>query len=152
MEKNLLCGRAKGASLWVAVDNIDTDPRTWYNVNRKDGMYSTPECEACYTKYYDPMLVPVGLREACLKLADTLEEKSKAYGDSYRSGGAFLRTLFPDGVQPEAYDDLLTMVRVFDKYKRIANNPGKADPGGEDPFLDAAGYDILAYVRRGETR
>lgn len=77
-----------------------------------------------------------------------LNEKAKAYGDSYKTGGDFVRLLYPNGVPVEAYDDLLTMVRMFDKMKRVANNPGQADPGGEDPFQDVAGYAILAKVRR----
>ncbi len=94
-------------------------------------------------------LVPNGThRDACLKLADILEEKGKAYGDSGSTAGPFLRLLFPGGIPPEALDDVVAMSRIFEKFKRIANNPGKADPGGEDPWVDVAGHAVVRVVAK----
>jgi hypothetical protein len=87
---------------------------------------------------------------ACIGLHNTLQKKREAYGDSFTQSGDFMRMLYPNGIPVEAMDDALTLVRIYDKMKRIANNPGKADPGGEDPFHDIAGHAILAQIRRGK--
>jgi hypothetical protein len=48
--------------------------------------------------------------------------------------------LYPDGVKPEQYIDLLVTVRIVDKLFRIAN---KKDAFGENPWQDIAGYGLL---------
>jgi hypothetical protein len=75
--------------------------------------------------------------EAVGKLVD---EKNKAYGDSFNKAGDFLKILYPNGVQPEQYKDMLAIVRVFDKQMRIATNK---DAFGENPWNDITGYGIL---------
>ena len=67
--------------------------------------------------------------------------KNKAYGDSFSKSGEVLKQLFPNGVQPNQYQDLLTIVRVIDKLFRIAT---KKDALGENPWKDICGYSILA--------
>lgn len=69
-----------------------------------------------------------------------VDEKNKAYGNSFAEAGEFLKILYPNGIPVEAYNDALTLTRIFDKLKRIATNN---DPFGEDPFFDIAGYAIL---------
>jgi hypothetical protein len=69
-----------------------------------------------------------------------VDEKNKAYGDSFNKCSEFLKILYPFGVKPEDYTDLLGIVRVFDKLMRIAN---KKDAFGENPWNDIAGYGIL---------
>jgi hypothetical protein len=69
-----------------------------------------------------------------------VDEKQAAYGDSFGAAPAFLRLLWPDGVGPDQYDDLLTIVRIFDKLKRIATNK---DAFGESPYRDIGGYALL---------
>jgi hypothetical protein len=73
-------------------------------------------------------------------------EKNAAYGDSFAQCGAFLRLLYPEGVRPEQYGDMLAIVRVWDKLKRIATDK---DAFGESPWRDVCGYAILALARAG---
>ena len=73
-----------------------------------------------------------------------VEKKNAAYGDSFAVSGEFLRTLFPDGVPPEKYGDMLAFVRIFDKMKRIATDEGAF---GEDPRADIVGYGLLMLAR-----
>lgn len=74
-----------------------------------------------------------------------VQTKQKAYGDSFGKSGAILRILYPDGIAPEQYDDMLATIRVIDKLFRIATD---RDALGEDPWRDVTGYGILAVVRR----
>jgi len=64
--------------------------------------------------------------------------KNQQYGD-FNSAGEVLATLYPYGVRPEQYKDILGVVRVIDKLRRIAN--GKQ--GNENPWGDIAGYGLL---------
>lgn len=74
------------------------------------------------------------------KIGTIVDKKNKAYGDSFSQAGTFLKLLFPDGIPPEKYGDMLTIVRIFDKLKRIATDKGAFD---EDPFSDIVGYGLL---------
>lgn len=69
-----------------------------------------------------------------------VEKKNAAYGDAYGKSGEFLKLLYPDGVKPEQYKDMLAIIRVFDKLMRVAN---KKEAFGENPWEDIAGYAIL---------
>jgi hypothetical protein len=69
-----------------------------------------------------------------------IDEKNTAYGNAFHKSGEFLKILYPNGVKPEQYRDMLAIVRVFDKLMRIAN---KKDAFGENPWEDIAGYGIL---------
>lgn len=71
--------------------------------------------------------------------------KREAYGDSVSRARAILAILYPDGVRPEALGDMLLVVRVLDKVSRIATEP---DALGEDPWMDIAGYALLALDAR----
>jgi hypothetical protein len=82
--------------------------------------------------------------EAATNLGHTLAEKNAAYGSSYAKCGKFLELLYPDGVKPDQYSDMLLLVRIFDKQMRIATNK---DALGEDPFSDIAGYGLLGVVK-----
>lgn len=73
-----------------------------------------------------------------------LAEKKPAYGSSYAKCGEFLKLLYPDGVKPEQYSDMLLLVRIFDKQMRIAT---AKDALGENPFRDIAGYGVLGMVK-----
>ena len=56
--------------------------------------------------------------------------------------------LYPNGIQPYQYGDLLTIVRMLDKVFRIANMPSEdKDIMGEEPYKDIAGYALLALER-----
>jgi hypothetical protein len=78
------------------------------------------------------------------ELGALVAEKDRAYGSAFADAGAFLKLLYPDGVKPEHYGDMLAIVRVFDKLKRIATD---GDALGESPWRDIGGYAILALAR-----
>jgi hypothetical protein len=78
------------------------------------------------------------------EIASLVEEKDAAYGSSFNKCADFLRILYPNGVQPEQYGDMLTLVRMFDKMMRVAN---RKDAFGESPFRDIMGYALLAVCR-----
>jgi hypothetical protein len=79
-------------------------------------------------------------QELGTEIGALVEEKNAAYGSSFAKAGDFLRLLYPAGLRPEQYTDMLLLVRIFDKQMRIATN---RDALGESPFLDVAGYGIL---------
>lgn len=78
------------------------------------------------------------------EIGELVTEKQKAYGDSFGKSGKVLNILYPDGIKPEQYDDVLTITRIIDKLFRIAN---KKDAFNENPYGDIAGYSILAIGR-----
>lgn len=82
----------------------------------------------------------IGKYEALGKAIGALVDvKNHQYGDAFHQTGRILAILYPEGVAPEQYDDMLAVVRVLDKLFRIAN--GKQ--GNEDPWQDIAGYGLL---------
>jgi selenophosphate synthase len=72
-----------------------------------------------------------------------VEEKDQAYGSSFQRSQEILKILYPDGVQPDQYCDMLAMTRVIDKLFRIAN---RKEAFGESPWQDIAGYGILGVA------
>jgi len=70
--------------------------------------------------------------------------KQAAYGDSFGRAGQVLRELYPTGIAPAQYDELLTIARVLDKLFRVATDK---DAYGESPWQDIAGYALLALAR-----
>lgn len=70
--------------------------------------------------------------------------KQEQYGDAFGQAGRVLRVLYPHGVRPEQYDDLLALVRVIDKLFRVANG----DRGDESAWRDIAGYGLLGVARK----
>src|SRR5690625_329952 len=75
-------------------------------------------------------------------IGQLVDEKNKSHGSAFEKAGDFLKRLYPDGVKPEQYTDMLAIVRVFDKMMRIATDK---DAFGEDPWRDIAGYAILLH-------
>ncbi len=71
-------------------------------------------------------------------------DKQLAYGDSFGRSGECLRQMFPEGIKPSQYDDLLTIARILDKLFRLANDPRAFD---ENPYRDIVGYAILGMNR-----
>ncbi len=69
-----------------------------------------------------------------------LEEKNAAYGNAFIEAERVLKVLYPNGVKPEQYTDMLAITRVLDKLFRIAN---RKDAFGENPWEDLGGYGIL---------
>jgi hypothetical protein len=79
-----------------------------------------------------------------LEIGKLVTEKNLAYGDSFSQSCKILNVLFPDGVRPEQYRDLLTITRIIDKLFRIAT---AKDALGESPWRDVCGYSILSIWR-----
>lgn len=67
-------------------------------------------------------------------------EKNKAYGDSFFKAGNILKELYPNGIGPDEYQNMLAIIRVIDKLFRLATNK---DAFGESPWNDICGYAIL---------
>lgn len=85
------------------------------------------------------------LRRIARELGDLVVEKNAAYSNAFHAAGAFLRILYPNGVRLEQYDDMLAIVRVFDKLKRISG--GNTFALGELAWRDIAKYAILSTER-----
>lgn len=74
------------------------------------------------------------------RVGQLVDEKNAAYGNSFGEAGEFLKILYPNGIRPDQYTDMLCVVRIFDKMKRIAT---KKDAFGESPYQDIVGYGLL---------
>lgn len=77
------------------------------------------------------------------EIGQLVDEKNKAYGDSFAKSGEFLKLLYTDGIKPEQYIDALALVRIFDKQKRIAT---RKNAFGESPYSDIVGYGMLGVM------
>lgn len=73
------------------------------------------------------------------EIGKMVKVKNEQYGNAFEKSGDFLQLLYPDGVRPDEYEDMLALVRVFDKQMRIANG----NRGNENAWMDIAGYGIL---------
>jgi hypothetical protein len=80
------------------------------------------------------------LSEIGKDVGELCEEKNEAYGDSFAKVGAIMEEMYPNGIAPGQYTDMLGLVRVLDKLFRIAT---RKDAFGESPWRDVAGYGIL---------
>lgn len=78
------------------------------------------------------------------EIGELVEKKNVAYGDSFSQSCKILEILYPNGVTPDKYRDLLTITRIIDKLFRIANDKGAL---GESPWKDICGYSILSIWR-----
>lgn len=81
------------------------------------------------------------------QVGELVSTKQKAYGDSFGRSGDCLRQMFPEGIKPEQYDDLLTIARILDKLFRIANDSKAFE---ENPYQDIVGYGLLGMRRHDE--
>jgi hypothetical protein len=81
------------------------------------------------------------------RIGELVEKKNESYGSAFDKAGEFLKLLFPEGIKPEQYPDMLGLVRVFDKQMRIATSK---DAFGESPWSDIAGYGLLGAARTSE--
>jgi hypothetical protein len=75
-----------------------------------------------------------------VEIAEIVNKKQAAYGDSFGKAGDVLRLMYPDRIEPIQYDDMLCVVRIIDKLFRIATDN---DPDGESPYRDIVGYGLL---------
>lgn len=79
-----------------------------------------------------------------LEIGKIVDIKNMQYGDSTRKSGEILAILYPNGVKPDQYRDMLLMVRIIDKLFRVANG----NQGDEDAYSDIAGYGILGVGKK----
>lgn len=77
------------------------------------------------------------------RVGSLVAQKNSAYGDSFGQSQRILEVLYPDGVKPGQYRDMLAVVRVIDKLFRLANKP---DAFGESPWQDICGYALLGIA------
>jgi len=82
--------------------------------------------------------------EIAKSIGALVADKNEAYGDSFSKSDQIIKVLYPNGVAPEQYGDLLTVTRIIDKLFRVAT---RKDAFGESPFQDIAGYSILSIWR-----
>ena len=78
------------------------------------------------------------------EIGTLVTEKNKAYGNSFLDAEKFLTILFPNGIPKESYSDMLCIVRIFDKLKRIATSKNAYN---ESPYRDLAGYALLGLYK-----
>jgi len=87
------------------------------------------------------MTMPIGENEETgAEIGRLVDKKQKAYGRAFDRCGEILKILYPKGIRPDQYADLLAMVRIFDKFFRIATDKTAM---GENPWKDVAGYALL---------
>ena len=77
------------------------------------------------------------------EIGKLVDEKNTAYGSAFEKSEEILKVLYPDGIEPKQYKDMLAVTRIVDKLFRIAT---KKDAFGESPFKDIAGYGILGVA------
>jgi hypothetical protein len=92
----------------------------------------------CSAKFSPPSYEEIGK-----KIGRLVESKNTAYGNSFGESFKILKVLYPNGVKPEQYRDMLATIRIIDKLFRIAYNKGY---NGESPWSDIVGYGILGVV------
>jgi hypothetical protein len=73
-----------------------------------------------------------------------VSEKAAAYGDAFTKAGDVLALMYPNGVAPEHYTDMLCIVRILDKLFRLAT---RKDAFGESPYADLVGYGLLGLAK-----
>lgn len=87
------------------------------------------------------------LKEISLDLGSLVEEKNRSYGSSFSESSKILKILYPNGVDPDQYTDLLLTTRILDKLFRIATNK---EAFNEEPWKDIAGYGLLGVFKEQE--
>ena len=70
------------------------------------------------------------------EIGKLVDSKNNAYGDSFKKSEQILKVLYPKGVKPDQYQDMLAVTRILDKLFRIATRKEAFD---ESPFKDIAG-------------
>ena len=79
------------------------------------------------------------------EIGKLVDQKNAAYGSSFAESHKILSVLYPNGIKPEQYGDMLAIVRILDKLFRIANDKNAFN---EDPWQDIAGYGILGTYNK----
>ena len=84
-----------------------------------------------------------------LEVGELVDRKNSAYGNSFAKSAAFFTLLYPEGIKPAQYTNVLLLARIFDKIVRITNDPYALD---EDAFRDIAGYGLLGLLNNGSNK
>ncbi len=79
------------------------------------------------------------------EIGQLVAKKNQAYGDAAAKTARILAILYPNGIPVEKYSDALLVVRVLDKFSRIADGDKKAFE--ENPWRDVAGYGLLGTMK-----
>lgn len=119
-----------------------------------DGIPSFPE-GPCAQERFVPASWTNGARstdvptfeELAGDIGKLVSSKNKAYGSAFDKADQFLRVLYPNGVKPEQFGDMLCVVRIFDKLMRISTNDKGTQEGLEDAYSDITGYGLLGLRR-----
>lgn len=82
------------------------------------------------------------------KIGELVATKQAQYGDAITFVRQVIELLYPDGVPVSAYGDLLLLVRMLDKIKRIST---RHQQDTENPYEDLAGYGILGVAKHEQT-
>lgn len=82
-------------------------------------------------------------QELAKGIAELVTEKERAYGSAFDKAGDFMRILYPEGIKPEQYKDMLCNVRIFDKLMRIATSYEGTEEKKIDAYSDIMGYALL---------
>jgi hypothetical protein len=82
-------------------------------------------------------------QELAKGIADLVTEKEKAYGSAFDKAGEFMDLLYPEGIKPNQYKDMLCIVRIFDKLMRIATSYEGTEEKKIDAYSDIMGYALL---------
>jgi len=85
------------------------------------------------------------IHNSCDEIATLLDNKNRAYGNSIVIAPEIFKILFPNGIPYNKIDDALIMVRILDKFSRIARGDTERVPN-EDAKKDVCGYAILWYT------
>ena len=89
------------------------------------------------------------LKEISNELGSLLEEKNRSYGSAFSKSSEVLKILYPNGIEPDQYTDLLLTTRILDKLFRIATDKSAFN---EEPWKDIAGYGILGLFKEKENK
>jgi hypothetical protein len=81
--------------------------------------------------------------ELATDIGTLVEEKNKAYGSAFDKAGDFMRLLYPEGIKPDQYKDMLCIVRIFDKLMRIATSYEGTEEKKVEAYSDINGYSLL---------
>jgi hypothetical protein len=115
-----------------------------YHREKEDGYYCSSAClpDVCEDiKHHVGYNKITRYEELGRNIGKLITQKQSRYGDSFHKSQEVIQILYPNGIKPDDYPNILTIIRILDKLFRIATNN---DPTGESPWQDIAGYAMLA--------
>ncbi len=62
------------------------------------------------------------------KFGDVIDGKDRSNGDNSARVANMMRELYPDGIQPDQYDEVLGMARILDKLSSVTSQEGAVKP------------------------